>query len=79
MAKRKNYSKGLMVPGAEDTMTDLRLAITKQLGYFDVSNPDSWWDMLAPAQKSEVNGIVTKMMVEKAKRDMIAGKFQHPF
>lgn len=78
MTKRKS-KKGLIVPSAEDKMMELRLAITKRLGYYDVSQPDKWWDVLNPKQKSEVNGLVTKMMIEKAKRDMFQGSFKHPF
>jgi hypothetical protein len=68
MAKKK-YKKPIMVPGAEDKMHEMRYAITKQMGWL-VINADDWWEVLTPMQKSQVNGMVTKLMVEKAKRDL---------
>lgn len=74
--KKKNYKKPIMIPEAESKMYEMRYKIVKKLGYL-VVNADDWWEALTPAQKAEVNGIVTKLMVEKAKRDMMQGFFKH--
>lgn len=68
--KKKKRSKPLLVPEAEEKMNELRYEITKKLGYL-VINAEDWWSVLTPMQKSEINGIVTKMMVEKAKQDIM--------
>lgn len=74
MASKKN--KRILVPEAEGRMHELRYQIAKRLGYV-VVNSDDWWKELSPKQKSEVNGQVTKMMVEKVKEDMRTGVFKH--
>ena len=70
MAKKKRNNKPILVPEAAEKMHEMRYMIAKQMGYL-VVNAEDWWEVLTPRQKSEVNGMVTKIMVEKAKRDII--------
>lgn len=72
MAKKK-WKKPILVPEAENRMHEMRYEIAKKMGYI-VVNADDWWEALTPIQKSQVNGMVTKMMVAKAQMDMMEGK-----
>ncbi|MNC06643.1 hypothetical protein D3C81_940130 [compost metagenome] len=77
MAKRK-YKSQLMVPGANSTMYEMRFEIAKKLEYINDETPnETWWDNLTPMQQSTVNGQVTKLLVMKAQKDMMDGKFKH--
>ncbi|MDF2533850.1 MAG: hypothetical protein K0R18_7 [Bacillales bacterium] len=75
MAKKK-YNKPIMIPEASDRLQQLRCEIAKKLGY-TITCDENWWDILKPLQQSEINGMVTKMMVQKAKMDMMNGTFLH--
>lgn len=74
MAKKKRKGFSNLSLEGQVKMEELRYAIVKELGYL-VVNSDNYWDELTQKQKSEVQGIITKMMVEKAKQDMKAGLF----
>ena len=50
-------------------MHEIRYQIAKRLGYI-VVNADDWWAELTLKQQSQVNGQLTKMMIQKAKNDM---------
>lgn len=67
---KKKWKKPIMVPAASGTMEEMRFEIAKQKGYATVKNMD-WWDNLTPMQKSEVNGVVTKLLVIKAQQDFM--------
>lgn len=65
-----------MIPEASGRMQEMRYEIAKKLGYIATESED-WWDSLSRMQQSEVNGIVTKFMIENAKRDMKKGVFPY--
>ncbi|AEO93525.1 gp266 [Bacillus phage G] len=71
----KKKKKQILVPEAEEKMHELRYQIAKRLGYI-VVNAEDWWEELTPMQKSEINGHVTKLMIDKAKMEMMNGNFK---
>lgn len=78
MAKKSRSSnKPIMVPEAGGRMYEMRYEIAKKLGYTNLELHENWWDVLTPIQQSEINGVVTKLMIEKAKIDMMKGMFPY--
>lgn len=70
--KKKPYKSKIDTSGK---MHQIRYEIAKKLGYIDLAFGDNWWDALTNKQKSEIQGIVTKLLVTKAQVDMKDGKF----
>ncbi|MNJ90315.1 Small, acid-soluble spore protein, alpha/beta type [compost metagenome] len=73
MAKKKQK---IMIPEAAEKMQEMRYEIAKKLGFI-VADSENWWESLSRMQQSEVNGIVTKFMIENARRDMRKGLFPY--
>lgn len=82
MNKKRKYNKPILVPEAKEKMSLMRFNIAKQLGYINeekiketygeqyLFTDETWWDDLAPMRKSTVNGLVTKLLITKAKEDI---------